>query len=266
MNPTEFHKLMQDVLEVEGHLVGISKSVLKRVAQRDIRKADPGREGDNIIIEDVSMAHMREMTAFAKKNELDIPEWRQSNYVSDVYGEKRHDFDSSQVRVYEGKATARYNIVPLLRTQFEELASPYLLNSAEHVPEDKEIFAKWARLHLQHSIVGLSSGLDRVAEEAFTEMTAAIANGVDKADVIDIHRQKLYSWVDDNCLNVSQLRADSYIGEIYRCGVFFPSKVDSITDEDRNEGRRTYRERLHIGGKAVRLLADEFQTITTRAA
>jgi hypothetical protein len=258
MKQTEFHRLRQDVLKVEGQVIGIAKCIVGRAFEGKVPKAD-GKKGV-LLAGDVSKAFQRELMAHAKREMLRIEDWRAHNYTSSVYGHSAKPFERARTSEYDANAASRQNIVPLIRGHFGLFSEPYVLNEAA-IPEGMEMPARWARLHTRHSFERLSTDLDRIAEEAFAEMAAAIGRGADRAEVIDIHRQMLYGWIESNCLSVDGLRVDRYIGEIYRCGVFVPSKVAEVTAEDKEEGKISYRERLHTGYKARSLLAEEFQVI-----
>lgn len=261
MNDEQFHQLRRRVLQAEAHILGIAKDVTSKALQGDIPKADPGREGDKMLVGDVSAAHCNELMAFAAREGITMLDWKAHNYTNDVYGAKSAEFTRDRVRVYDAKAASRLNVVPLVSDHFELLKAPYVLNTGCAVPEGMEIPAKWARIHSGLSVEGISADLDRIADTAFAEMTAAIGQGADKAEVIEIHRQGLYELIEAKCLSVPELRVNRYLGEIYRCGMFNPLRVDEGAEE-----KPSYRQRLHIVGTVANFVADEFPVIKPKAA
>lgn len=253
MDEAEFHKLRARVIEVEGNLVWIAQDIIKRAFQGDVPKANPGREGDNVLAEDVSEEHHKAIIMFSGSEGIEIPVWRAGNYVAEVYGPKSAEFDRKNRETYYSKAASRQKLVPLIRGHFTELNEPYVLNTGAPIPEGMELLARWARIHPGLSVDSISEDLDRVADAAFVEMTAATLLGADPAEVIEIHRQELYGLIDERCIDVPQFRVNQYLGCLYKCGIFNPLRVDEGA-----EGKPSYTERLHLIGSVANFVANEF--------
>lgn len=138
-----------EILGLEKALAGAAVYVMGEARQGKV-EISRTCEGETPMLRDLAAMHSKAIAGVAARNGINIPSWRITCYVMDVYGTfTMMPIQNENMEVYERTAVSKGKLIRLLGDHVPELTEPHNLNSGEIIPPGKEDFAYWLREHLR---------------------------------------------------------------------------------------------------------------------